>query len=81
MSLDELKATTYQISTKTRAFRTVTKLFELSLQATPRIDDRDERLPDIEDICDVLYCLAQQADELTQKLLCELPTNAKGITP
>ena len=79
MTFDEFRAGSHQISTKVREFRTVTVLLELSLQQTGGIDDRAARLPEIEDICDVLCILAQQADEFTEKLFWELPYNAKGF--
>lgn len=81
MTFNELKDLSHQISTNIRAFQTVTKLFQLSLYETASIDDRTERLPAIEDISDVLSHLAQQADDVAEKLLFELPSTLKGFKP
>lgn len=81
MTFNELQKISWEVSCKVRAFQTVAKLLDLSLQETAGIDDRAERLPAIEDISDVLSLLAQQADDVAEKLLRELPSNAKGFKP
>ena len=81
MTINELNILTFDVSHKVRAFRTFAMLFNTAVTAIHSIDDRAEKLPEIDDISAVAFMLAEEAENAVNKLLNNFPVSSKGLTP
>lgn len=81
MTFNELNKISYDISHKVRHFRTFAMILNTAVLNTHSIESRNTDLPELEDITELAFLLADQAEDAVANLLDSLPCNVKGITP